>query len=222
MSVIAITKPSNSHELKTLSFSDPYKLMTALEAYVNEQASNNTYDFTANKALLKLYQCYPDLLSTEVATKVLCLSMMRLPSTDYLVLSYLVSGQALATEPSLVTLHNASDLLETGKFNAFWSLRGDNNAIFDATNFDHAIREYIVKNVSSTFKNIEVDVLCGMLGMRSGDLSSFQANSSCKFNISGDVVVFSSGDQQVGKTSQFEGMLRIDEVMRLMDVLPKA
>jgi hypothetical protein len=219
MSTMQITKPSNSHELKTLSFSDPYNLMTALEAYVSEQATANKYDFTANKALLKLYQCYPDLLSTEVVTKVLCLSMMRLPSTDYLVLSYLVSGQALTSDPSLVTLHTASDLLETGKFNAFWALRGANRAIFDATNFDQSIREYVIKNVSSTFKDMKSDLLCGMLGLSPAHLSGFQADSSCKFEISGDSVVFSECDQQTSKFSQLEGMLRIDEAMRLMDVL---
>lgn len=222
MSAVHITKPSNAHELKTLSFSDPYKLMTDLETYVAEQVADNKYDFIANKALLKLYQCYPDLLSPEVVTKVLCLSMMRLPSTDYLVLSYLVSGQALTTDPSLVILHTASDLLETGKFNAFWTLRGDNKAIFDAKNFDHFIREFIIKNVRSTFKNIKVDMLCGLLGLSSGALAGFQAESSCSFEVSGDSVLFSSCDRQMGKSSQFEGMLRIEEVMRLMDVLPQA
>jgi hypothetical protein len=43
----------------------------------------------------------------------------------------------------------------------------------------------------------------------------------CK-QISGDAVAFAECDQQAGSTGQFEGMLRIDEVMRLMDVLPKA
>jgi hypothetical protein len=222
MSTVQITKPSNAHELKTLSFSDPYKLMTALEAYVAEQAASCQYDFTANKALLKLYQCYPDLLSTEVVTRVLCLSMMRMPSTDYLVLSYLVSGQALSTDPALATLHAASTLLETGKFTAFWALRGDHKAIFDAKNFDHSIREYIVQNISSTFKNIKVDQLCGMLGLSAGALASFQAESAFKFEVSGDNAVFLSNDQVKGTTGQFGGMLRIDEVMRLMDVLPKA
>jgi hypothetical protein len=184
MSTVQITKPSNSHELKTLSFSDPYKLMTALEAYVAEQATDNKYDFIANKALLKLYQCYPDLLSTEVVTKVLSLSMMRLPSTDYLVLSYLVSGKALTTDPALATLHAASDLLETGKFSSFWALRGDNKDIFDATNFDQSIREYIIKNVSSTFKNMSTTMLCGMLGLSASALASFQADCSCKFQVS--------------------------------------
>lgn len=183
MSTVQISKPSNSHELKTLSFSDPYKLMTALETYVTEQAAENKYDFIANKALLKLYQCYPDLLSTEVVTKVLSLSMMRLPSTDYLVLSYLVSGQALSSDPSLVTLHSASDLLETGKFSAFWALRGDNKTIFDATNFDQSIREYIIKNVSSTFKNMSSQMLCDMLGLSAGALAAFQADCSCKFQV---------------------------------------
>jgi hypothetical protein len=184
MSILQITKPSNSHELKTLSFSDPYKLVTALEAYVTEQATGNSYDFIANKALLKLYQCYPDLLSTEVATKLLSLSLMRLPSTDYLVLSYLVSGQALTSNPSLVTLHSASDLLETGKFSSFWALRGENKNIFDAANFDQSIREYVIKNVSSTFKNMSAELLCGMLGLSTSALAAFQTDCSCKFQVS--------------------------------------
>ena len=203
MSTVQFTKPSNPTELKTLSFSDPYKLMTALEEYVSEQAQQNTYDFAANKALLKLYQCYPDLLSTEVVSKALSLSLMRLPRTDYLVLSYLVSGQALATDPILFTIHAASDLLETGKFRAFWALRGDHNEIFDATNFDQSIREYIIKNVSSTFKNIKTDMLCSMLGLSVSALSQFQSSCSVKFQVWLLIVICSNSYDRMYKWGYF-------------------
>jgi hypothetical protein len=42
-----------------------------LESYVNQQTSDNLYDFEANLALLKLYQFYPEKLNEESVSKIL-------------------------------------------------------------------------------------------------------------------------------------------------------
>ena len=190
MSVLNFTKPAIPHELKTLSNSDPYKLVTALEFYVEDQSTTGSYDFVANKSLLKLYQCYPDLVSTEIIAKLLCLSLMRLPSTDYLVLSYLVSGQALTKDSSLVAVHSAADLLESGKYKPFWSLRSENKSLFSSLNFDGYIRRFIIKNICSTFKNISVKSLCEMLGITENSLKEVQAESPRKFQVASSVDFF--------------------------------
>lgn len=42
-----------------------------LEAYVEEQVQTQTYDFAANKALLKLYQFFPDRSNEQTIATVL-------------------------------------------------------------------------------------------------------------------------------------------------------
>lgn len=46
-------------------------LYTQLEAYVTEQVNSSTYDFIANKTLLKLYSFYPERRNDKITSLIL-------------------------------------------------------------------------------------------------------------------------------------------------------
>ena len=71
----------DSGVLKTLIRTRPYETDTlqALESFVTTQSSSNglIYDFEANKALLKIYQLYPEYFKPDLVANVFTLTLMR-------------------------------------------------------------------------------------------------------------------------------------------------
>ena len=92
-----------------------------LENYLNQQASSNTYDFVANKALLKLYDLHPDKRDDNITALILAKALMALPSTDMMLSLYLVPEDVRARAP-VSELVVYGELLETAKFAEFWEM----------------------------------------------------------------------------------------------------
>jgi translation initiation factor 3 subunit K len=69
-----------------------YEISTAkkLEENVLIQLNNKSYDFETNKALLKNYQVNHNIANVDVVSNILILSIMRMPSSDFLSLNYLI------------------------------------------------------------------------------------------------------------------------------------
>ena len=114
-------KPASFTAMKQMYESQPFDYGTrlALQEYVRGQLKDGTYDFNANKALLKLYQCQPENADVEAIAKILVLAMMNLPSTDFLVLSYLVPVRYVSST-KVQLIQRCNYLLENGKFLEFW------------------------------------------------------------------------------------------------------
>lgn len=83
------------------------------------QIQNSAYDFDANLAILKLYQFYPQTTNMEVVAKILAKALMAIPSTDFLLCTYLISEQ-IKVDAVVEALYNLSGLLEQAEFKAFW------------------------------------------------------------------------------------------------------
>ena len=83
------------------------------------QIQNSAYDFEANLAILKLYQFYPPTTNMEVVAKILAKALMAIPSTDFLLCTYLISEQ-IKVDAVVEALYNLSGLLEQAEFKAFW------------------------------------------------------------------------------------------------------
>ena len=77
------------------------------------------YNFAANLALTKLCQFFPHLADESCTALVLLLALLECPSTDFMVLSYLVPERVQEREPC-TTLKRCSDLLEQSQFGTFW------------------------------------------------------------------------------------------------------
>jgi hypothetical protein len=191
MAAFTLSKPCTEEELNTLSFSNPQNLIGALETYVREQVTSHTYDFLANKKLLKLYQYYPDATKGDVVGQVMILSLMRLPSTDYVALSYLVAGRMSARDAKLQEIQTYAEMLESGKFCEFWTARNGRSDIIDNSKFDDCIRVFITDTIGFTFQNIKVDMLCGLLGFDSDTkLRAYATSNPGKFEVIQKVLMF--------------------------------
>ena len=153
-------------QLLTLVETAPYDVATAvgLETFVAAQLANKTYDFTANKALLKNYQVNPTTAKADFVAKLLILSLMRLPSSDFLALTYLIPTQ-LAGNANITVIRKAADSLERGKFREFWEQFVPAQALFnEAAGFVDSIRLFIVSNLRDTFKSIPKALFQQQLG----------------------------------------------------------
>lgn len=155
--------------------SAPYDGNTAasLEVYLTAQLSNKQYDFSANKALLKNYQNSPSTAKPDFISKLLILSLMKLPSSDFLALSYMIPTQ-LANNPNIVTVQKCADALERGKFREFWELYVPSQTLFaEAAGFVEAVRLFIVSNLRDTFKSIPKVLFQQQLGLDDVSVVSF-------------------------------------------------
>lgn len=91
-----------------------------LEENVKAQVVHGTYDFEANKALVKLYQfapyrCRPDLLALVLAK-----AMMARPATHATTLRHICPEALSESTPLLRRLNKCDGLLEAAKFAEFW------------------------------------------------------------------------------------------------------
>ncbi|CAM9541156.1 unnamed protein product, partial [Choristocarpus tenellus] len=96
-----------------------HRAVSQLEDYLEEQVRSKTYEFEANKALLKLYGFFPDLCKDDMVSLILAKALMNVPSTDFIALMYLVPPPLHRCGP-VSSLKQCSEALETAKFVDFW------------------------------------------------------------------------------------------------------
>jgi len=123
------------------------------------------YDFEANKALLKNYLISPVLIKPDFISSVLILSLMRLPLTHYLEISYIVPVQIASTSNNQL-IASAANLLERGLFIEFWQLKANSPPeLFDSVSgFVVGIRSFILQSLQDTFKTISLGLFQQLLG----------------------------------------------------------
>jgi len=172
---------STPAEVKNALEAAPYDANTAqlLERYVATQLASGTYDFAANKALMKNYQASSASSGSkmDVLTDVLTLSLMRLPSTDYLALSYLLPGK-ITDCPKLVLIQKYAEFLEKAQYKQFWAEYATSKESFSrAKGFESSIRNCILMNLSVTFSAVETSTIAPMLGLDGAELKSFLSSA---------------------------------------------
>ena len=200
---------------------DPYELATlaALESYVIQQLKTKEYDFEANKALLRSYQVNAEQVKLDTVVAVMILAVMRLPSTDFLALSYIIPGK-LPMQPKLKQIQKFADLLERAEFVKFWEeyTASDKSLTDPAAGFVDAIRTFIVSTTAQTFRNISKDQLRQFLGFATvADVDTFCKTCASIDQVSGDTVSFVRSE--AGQKSKNDEGLRLDEALRLVDAV---
>jgi hypothetical protein len=170
MSMLALT------DILGLIANEPYELSTllSLERYVGMQLNEREYDFEANKALLRSYQVNAEHVKLDVVVNTMVLSLMRLPSTDFLALSYIIPGK-LPLQPKLKQVQKFADLLERAEFSKFWEeyAAADQSITSSADGFKDLIRTFIISNTSATFTNISMELLQSFLGLSAAETAAF-------------------------------------------------
>lgn len=166
----------------TLALDNPYDVSSIpmLEAHVAKQATEGSYDFEANKLLLKLYSVYPDASKSDVIAKVLALAMMRLPSSGMLALSYLVPGKK-AIVGHVKALQYCSECLENARFVDFWEERSSavaSEICNSVVGFDGCIRSFIMTKLQDTYRTIDQTKFQSFLSIHTAhDLEQFCSSS---------------------------------------------
>jgi len=201
---------------------DNYSLAGAIEREksVDIQMSKGTYDFASNKALLKYYQMSlvsNDSAKTDIISDILVLALMRLPSTDFLSLSYLVPGKLATVSPKIKLIQKCADHLERAQYKEFWAeyLIAPHAVFSGAIGFEQTIRQIILNNIGETFRNISKAQLCPMLGFESSSLSSFLTGCPLVESSEGDNITFIPSEE----TSKASDSTNFDEVLRLVETI---
>jgi hypothetical protein len=170
-----MSSTSMTQQLMAKLEESPYDVSTAagLEAFVTTQLSTKTYDYNANKALLKNYQVNASIVKSEFVVRVLVLSLMRLPSSDFLSLTYMIPPSVVSNQ-NVATVQKLADLLERGKFREFWEQYVPAQSIFsEAVGFVDAVRLFMVSNLRDTFKDMPKALFQQQLGLDDVTVTSF-------------------------------------------------
>lgn len=165
----------DSSQIQSLVEDSPFEATTAstLESYVMHQLKNKSYNFDANKVLLKNYQVNTNLMKKDIVFYVLILSLMRLPLTDFLALSYLVPYN-IKNDPNIMLIQKCSDCLERGKFSEFWELYIRSAELFSiATGFVDSVRVYILGSLRDAFHNVAKPLFQESLGLDDASFEQF-------------------------------------------------
>ncbi len=154
-----------------------YDVNTALklESYVNHQLTSRTYDFNANKALLKNYQVNTSIMKLDVVCNILVLSLMRLPSADFITLNYLLPAK-FVNHAHIQAIQECAGLLERGHFLGFWEhfVSESANSLFaPAVGFVDFIRMFILGNLRDTYTAIPKKLFAQQLGLNETSIEPF-------------------------------------------------
>jgi translation initiation factor 3 subunit K len=224
---MSLTLPENSAAMQELIRMKTYEsgTLTTLAAYAETQAKNKTYDFEANKALMKIYQCYPDLADADVIAKLLVLSMMRLPRNDFLMISYLIPQKISSSSPKIALVQKCAEDIEAGRFADFWVSFGASASgadSFPAAGFLEAIRGVIAENVQATFRTISTTMFQEMLGFSSSsELSAFCGASQVVQEVKDGVVIMKSCAETLPRLQHFEEGLHFEDAMKIISSMRK-
>jgi hypothetical protein len=202
-----------------MSSYDPNSIPMLQQMVLNQVSGVVAYDVDGNRNLLKLYQAFPSQTDVDSIYYILSLALMRIPSRDFLELSYIISPRFMSL-PRVKGLQTYSNLLETGYYSEFWALRESIKAdeAFPIAKFDESIRNYILLNVSSTFRTVDSSILAPLLALPGSqeDLHKFiEDNSPVPVQISGTTVSFAVASVEGVKVAKDNG--RMEEILVLLE-----
>lgn len=192
----------------------PYEASTctALENHLQTQLTNRTYDFNANKALLKYYHLSPDSIKLDHVCHLLILSIMRLPASDFHALIYLLPPKCMG-HSRVETLQNCHKLLEQGKFADFWDVYVSIPAAQFApvSGFVDFIRLFIVGTLRNSFKKMPKNLFAQQLGLNDSTIEPFCQGNKFVEKVDGDNVVFTECEDNKPRVASVTA-IRPDEV----------
>merc|ERR1712087_79614 len=151
-------------------------ILPELEAFVDAQCANASYDLDCNLAVLKLYQFHPDKSNITTVAKILVKALMNLPATDYLLCTYLIPERVQEVE-LISDVAAIAKLLEKCSFRQVWEavepLR--EQLLSGVAGFDAAIGEFILRTMQITYQSIPASHLEESLNVNNTQLMEILA-----------------------------------------------
>ncbi|CAM9922278.1 unnamed protein product [Pylaiella littoralis] len=200
-----------------------HRAVPQLEEYLEEQVKSGTYDFEANKALLKLYQFFPDLCKSEMVALMLAKALMNVPSTDFMALMYIVPPSLHRCEP-VRSLKKGADALETAKFAEFWQTCAgeDMPALIEKVpGFNKHIRVFIVHTLATTFQDSTRENMEQSLDLSGAELEEFvKANADVvSASPDGSKFKFALNEFNQIQPKKFKESVEFDKILKTIDKL---
>jgi len=199
------------------------ELIDTLQEYLNEQVQTDTYDFMANKTLMKLYQFYPERSNENCIALAVTKSMMALPSTDLSVLLYLVP-ETLALKEPIHTLVRCADHLETARFVEFWEVAnlGGNELLDAIPGFPEAIRSFMIGVLSMTFQKLQSETFLDLLMLDEESLEEFIAEQTDKLCLEEKkFVIFLPNSENQSRPKKFKENISFDHMLPIINLLSR-
>ncbi|XP_011178571.1 eukaryotic translation initiation factor 3 subunit K [Zeugodacus cucurbitae] len=188
--------------------------LKTLEAYVEDQAKNNTYDLEANLAVLKLYQFNPHMLNFDITYTILLKCLTNLPHTDFVMAKCLLLPQQMK-DGTVQTIIDLADILERTDFTLFWQRAEVNRSLFrHISGFHDSIRKFVCHVVGITFQTIRKDLLKELLGgVEDSTLEQWIKKYGWKHQ--GNLIIIAVQDEKI-KTKNITEKIEFDNLGGLM------
>ncbi|KAJ9148545.1 Eukaryotic translation initiation factor 3 subunit K [Pleurostoma richardsiae] len=180
-----------------------------LESYLQLQCEQRFVDCNANRTLLKLYQLNPDRMKDEVITNILVKSMTQFPSAQFNLAMHLINPSSFSAASELSEavskLRALNAQLEGAQYARFWATLDSDDLYADLTTdidgFEEIVRLRIAQLVSQAFREIQLSVLEGWLGLRGEDAVRSFAVETCGWRVEeGQVLIPRNPDNEAKKT----------------------
>eukprot|EP00993_Chasmostoma_nieuportense_P004089 NODE_4772_length_742_cov_135.473171_g4610_i0.p1 GENE.NODE_4772_length_742_cov_135.473171_g4610_i0~~NODE_4772_length_742_cov_135.473171_g4610_i0.p1 ORF type:complete len:209 (+),score=63.27 NODE_4772_length_742_cov_135.473171_g4610_i0:71-697(+) len=166
---------SRSKPLSKDVYSNVYEasVIGKLEAYVNQQLKENTFDLEANLHLLKLYGIHSHKSNISIVRKIMLKSLMNVKDNAFSLAMYLLPGKS-EEDQSIATLIQLDRLLEVAQYDEFWKAIDAHHEILQpASGFNQAIRDFIFDILLITYRTVEVEFLAEALHLEDTDLKTY-------------------------------------------------
>jgi len=209
----------NPEAISVLIESNRYniEILPQLENYVQHQVTKGTYHLEANLAVLKFYQFHPEKAQPLIIGNILIKALMNLPSTDFLMCTYLVA-ERFHTEEPIRTLNTLAQSLESAQFAQFWTDAAAGKEYLDKIpGFYDAIRGYIIGVLTSTYKTIPKDFLSDVLNLKGTELDTVANEKGWKQTA--DSVTFPRVEESTGKSKKITENIKFQDLGRILGSL---
>ncbi|KAG6354829.1 hypothetical protein INS49_003910 [Diaporthe citri] len=195
-----------------------------LENYLQQQCEQRFCDGNANRVLLKLYQLNPDRIKDEVITNILVKAMTAFPSPQFNLALHLLAPSSLApgTELSeaVTKLRALNAHLQGASFSRFWATLDSDDLYADLTTdidgFEDTIRVHIAQIVSEAFREVQIDILEGWLGLEGKDAVQKYVTDTCGWKVEGDKVLVPKNADNEAKKAEIREDVNVDMFARII------
>ena len=190
--------------------------IVALEKRIDKYASEGSYDFDANLALLKLYQFSPEVRKEKLYRVILVQALLH--HETFLPCFYLLPFELQVAEP-FNTLLKLAEYLGSAQFDSFWRNVESLDCCHNFKNFTYAARAQICKMLALSYQQIPVNVIANSLGYAgvNKDFESFL--ESIGWTVKPDFVHIPHSRENQARAKQFEASIKLMQVAPLIRVL---
>mmetsp|Transcript_556 Transcript_556/g.1447 ORF Transcript_556/g.1447 Transcript_556/m.1447 type:complete len:222 (+) Transcript_556:101-766(+) len=205
---------------------NPDKL-AQLEAYVDQQVVNSTYQLDANLALLRLYQFSPEKINLQKLLRLLVKALMQLPAPDFNTCLCLVP-ESVQEEESVRSLVAMAGHLQACRFKDFWAaVETQRDLLNSVPGFYDAVRSYALHVLGATFQRVSKATLMEVLKLEGMGLDTLIV-TKCKSGgwavapeSSGGVIILPKTEHNQPRAKQVEGT-KYEGISKVIKMTPVA